>query len=67
MSETQRSVFNIKRLTSRPIWTLEQTTYKDFFELVFCPRIFILKPVRTLYNNFLYYLVPFSIVIMRLV
>ncbi|KAA0189260.1 hypothetical protein HAZT_HAZT008429 [Hyalella azteca] len=27
---TQRSLYNVDRLTAKPVWTLEETTYKDF-------------------------------------
>ncbi|XP_075213359.1 aspartyl beta-hydroxylase isoform X2 [Lycorma delicatula] len=30
-SKYQRSLYNVDRLTSRPWWTHEQTTYQDFF------------------------------------
>ncbi|XP_050728686.1 aspartyl/asparaginyl beta-hydroxylase-like isoform X4 [Eriocheir sinensis] len=31
LSRYQRSLYNVDRLTSRPFWTLEQTTYQMFF------------------------------------
>jgi len=31
LSRYQRSLYNVDRLQSRPLWTLEQTTYGDFF------------------------------------
>ncbi|XP_044741209.1 aspartyl/asparaginyl beta-hydroxylase-like isoform X2 [Chrysoperla carnea] len=34
LSKYQRSLYNVDRLTGRPWWTKEQTTYKKFFDLL---------------------------------
>lgn len=31
LNRYQRSLYNVDRLTSRPVWTLEQTTHQEFF------------------------------------
>ena len=34
LSEYQRSLYNVERLTARPFWTKEQTTYEHFFNVL---------------------------------
>ena len=34
LSAVQRSTYNVARLTGRPVWTQDQTTYKDFFTIL---------------------------------
>ena len=34
LSRYQRSLYNVDRLQSRPLWTLEQTTHGDFFRTI---------------------------------
>lgn len=36
LNRYQRSLYNVDRLTSRPFWTPEQTTYHVFFRCVAC-------------------------------